>query len=184
MLSLTLIVTMYEAELNCYTKTIPNFISGEALRTACFHTAGTHPNAISIARFGPRWMKFCGAWYAPLAPTLAMLKSSDNEFDALYWARLEALDPQRVYRDLVALAGPDALLCCHEKPAYPCHRLIVSSWLEATLGIRVPELNAPVTTAARIRPKPAPPTDDPDAVRRYLAKQLHLDLDHLLERRP
>jgi hypothetical protein len=102
----------------------------------------------------------------------------------LYWARLEGLDPQHVYRDLVALAGPDALLCCHEKPGVPCHRLIVSSWLEATLGIHVPELKAPVTTAARIPPQPAPSIDDIDAVRRYLAEQLHLDLDRVPERRP
>lgn len=153
------------------------------MKTACFHTAGTHPNAISIARFGPRWMKFCGARYAPLAPTPVMLKMSDSEFDALYWARLEALDPRGVYRDLVALAGPDALLLCHEKPGIPCHRLTVSSWLEATLGIKVPELNAPVTPAARIPRKPAPPISDDEAVRRYLAEQLHLDFDHLPERR-
>lgn len=153
------------------------------MKTACFHTAGTHPNAISIARFRPRWMKFFGAWYPALAPTPAMLKMDDAEFDALYWARLDALDPQRVYRDLVALAGPDALLLCHEKPGIRCHRLIVRSWLEAALGIRVPELDAPVTTAARIPRKPAPPIADDEAVRRYLAEQLHLDFDRLPERR-
>lgn len=112
-----------------------------------------------------------------------MLKMEATAFDALYWARLEALDPRQVYSDLVALAGPDALLLCHEKPGVPCHRLIVSSWLEATLGIRVPELDAPVTTAARIPRKPAPPIGDDEAVRRYLAEQLHLDFDRLPERR-
>jgi hypothetical protein len=152
------------------------------LKTACFHTAGTHPSAISIARFGPRWMKFSAAWYAPLAPTPAMLKMIDTEFDAMYWARLETLDPQRVYSDLVALAGPDALLLCHERPGIPCHRLIVSGWLEATLGIKVPELDAPVTAAARMPRKPAPPIGDDEAVRRYLAVQLHLDFDRLPDR--
>jgi hypothetical protein len=152
------------------------------LKTACFHTAGTHPNAISIARFGPRWMRFSGSWYAALAPTPSMLKLDATAFDALYWAQLEALDPQRVYRDLVAVAGPDALLLCHEKPGTLCHRLIVACWLEATLGIHVPELRAPVTTAARMPRKAAPPIDDTDAVRRYLAEQLHLDLDRLPER--
>jgi len=126
-------------------------------------------------------MRFSGPWYRTLAPTAAMLKMDPAAFHSLYWARLEALDPQRVYSDLVALAGPDALLLCHEKPGIPCHRLIVRSWLEATLGIEVPELNAPVTTAARIRPKPVPPIDDADTVRRYLAEQLHLDLDRLPE---
>ena len=150
---------------------------------ACFHTAGTHPNAISIARFGPRWMRFCGAWYATLAPTPAMLKMKDAEFDVAYLARLEALDPQHVYRDLVALAGPDSLLLCHEKPGVPCHRLTVSRWLEATLGIKVPELDAPVTTAARIPRKPAPPIGDEETVRWHLAEQLHLDFDRLPERR-
>jgi len=128
-------------------------------------------------------MKLYGAWYEPLAPTPVMLKMDDTEFDSMYWARLEALDPQRVYRDLVALAGPDALLLCHEKPGIPCHRLIVANWLEATLGIDVPELNAPVSTAARIRPKSVPSPDDAPAVRRYLAEQLHLDIDQLPERR-
>jgi len=100
-----------------------------------------------------------------------------------YWARLEALDPRQVYSDLVALGGADASLLCHEKPGVPCHRLMVSSWLEATLGIRVPELDAPVTTAARIPRKLAPPIGDDEAVRRYLAEQLHLDFDRLPERR-
>lgn len=149
------------------------------LKTACFHTAGTHPNAISIARFGPRWMRFSGPRYAALAPIPAMLKMQATAFDALYWARLEALDPQRVYNDLVALAGPDALLLCHERPGVPCHRLIVSSWLEATLRIKVPELDAPVTTAARIPRKPAPPIGDDEAARCCLAEQLHLDFDRL-----
>lgn len=152
------------------------------MKTACFHTAGTHPSAISIARFGPRWMKFCGASYVPLAPTPAMLRMSDGEFDKLYWVRLEALDPQRVYRDLVACAGPDALLLCHERPGIPCHRLTVAIWLEATLGIHVPELQAPISTAARMH-RPAPSIDDPDATRRYLAKQLHLDFGRLPKRR-
>lgn len=112
-----------------------------------------------------------------------MLKMDATPFDALFWAQLEALDPQLVYRDLVALAGSDALLLCHEKPGIPCHRLTVASWLEATLGIEVPELRAPVTTAARMPRKPVPPIEDTDAVRRYLAEQLHLDLDRLPERR-
>jgi len=112
-----------------------------------------------------------------------MLKMDDAKFDVVYWARLEALDPQRVYRDLVALAGPDALLLCHEKPGIPCHRLTVASWLEATLGIRVPELDAPITTGARTRPKSVPSVDDTDAVRRYLAEQLHLDFDRVPGRR-
>jgi hypothetical protein len=109
-----------------------------------------------------------------------MLKMEATAFDALYWARLEALDPQRVYRDLVALAGPDALLLCHERPGIPCHRLIVSSWLEATLGIKVPELD--VTAAARIPRKPDPPIGDDEAVRRHLAEQLHLDFDRSPDR--
>lgn len=149
------------------------------MRTACFHTAGTHPNAISIARFGPRWMRFFGPWYAALAPTPAMLKIGTTEFDALYWAQLEALDPQRVYGDLVALAGPDALLLCHERPGVPCHRLIVGRWLEASLGIDVPELNAPVSKAARRRSRLIPSINDQDVVRCYVSEQLHLDLERL-----
>jgi hypothetical protein len=111
-----------------------------------------------------------------------MLKMDKSEFDTAYWARLEALDPQQVYRDLVALAGSSALLLCHEKPEIPCHRLIVSRWLETTLGIEVPEFRAPVTTAARMRSRGTPHIDGAGAVRLYLAEQLHLDLDRVPER--
>ena len=150
------------------------------MKTACFHTAGTHPNAVSIARFGPRWMRFPGPRYPALAPTPAMLKMDAEHFDVAYRAQLAALDPRKVYLDLVALVGIDALLLCHEKPGVPCHRLIAGRWLEAALGIEAPELDAPVTTAGHAQ-RELPPTDAPDAVRRYLAEQLHLDLDRLGE---
>lgn len=113
-----------------------------------------------------------------------MLRMENLEFDAAYCAQLDALDPCSVYGELVALAGPEALLLCHEKPGVPCHRLTVAYWLEAALGIEIPELDAPVTTTGRTSRNQPPSTDDPDAMRRYLAEQLHLDLDRPPERRP
>jgi hypothetical protein len=112
-----------------------------------------------------------------------MLKMEANAFDAAYRAQLEALDPRRVYSDLVALAGPDALLLCHERPGLPCHRLMVARWLEAELGIEVPELDAPITTVTRARRRPPPSSAEPEAVRRDLAEQLRFDLDRLPDRR-
>jgi|HubBroStandDraft_4_1064222.scaffolds.fasta_scaffold00001_17 hypothetical protein len=149
----------------------------KALKTACFHTAGIHPAAISIARFSPRWMRFAGACYPALAPTLAMLRMDHDDFEAAYRARLDDLDPGRVYRELVALAGADALLLCHEMPLVPCHRLAVAHWLETTLGIEVPELDVPVTRSIRGSKKGTTLLNDPKAVRRNLAEQLLLDLD-------
>ena len=118
------------------------------MKTACFHTAGTHSNAIAICRYMPRWIHFLGRKYPALAPTSAMLKMDAESFDDAYDILLAALDPRQVYIDLVALAGVDALLLCHEKPGIPCHRLTVARWLEVALEIDVPELDAPMTTAA------------------------------------
>ena len=107
-----------------------------------------------------------------------MFKMNDRVFDAAYTDQLAALDPRRVYQDLVALGGPNALLLCHEKPDVPCHRLTVARWLEAALGIYVSELDAPMVTTRR--PKSIsnvrPSATDPAAVELYLRRQLKLDL--------
>jgi hypothetical protein len=115
----------------------------------------------------PRWMHFSGPKYPALAPTPAMLKMDAKSFEVAYHAQLAALDPRQVYVDLVALAGIDAVLLCHEKPGVPCHRLTVARWLEAALGIDVPELDAPIVTGG---------STDPEAVELCLIRQLSLDV--------
>jgi hypothetical protein len=136
--------------------------------------------AVSIARFGPRWLRFAGARYPALAPTPSMLKLPAADFDVAYARQLEVLDPQRVHSELVALAGRDAILLCHEKPeiGFTCHRLNVARWLETALGVAVPELAAPLRTgrssAHRLPARPS--ADEPEAVTAYLRRQLRLDL--------
>lgn len=48
---------------------------------------------------------------------------------------LSKLDPQEVYDEL-----DGRILLCYEEPELFCHRHIVASWLEKTLGVRVPEV--------------------------------------------
>lgn len=132
------------------------------MQTACFRTAGTHPKAVAICRFLPRFMRFTGARYLPLAPTPAMLKLGGAAFEDAYRAQLETLDPRQVYLDLVALVGIDAVLLCHEKSGVTCHRRTVAQWLEAALGITVPELEAPSV---------AEPPNDPKVTEYYVRRQ-------------
>lgn len=137
------------------------------MKTACFHTAGQHPNAVAICRFMPRWMRFSGRRYPALAPTPAMLKMDEQASEAAYRAQLEKLDPRQVYLDLLTLASIDAVLLCHEKPGAPCHRRTVARWLETALGIDVPELEAPIVTGQ---------STDPEAIEFRLLRQLTLDV--------
>lgn len=103
--------------------------------------AASDPNAVSIARWPPRW------WgsrrrYIALAPSSDLLKRSKA---GLPWAEyvteykhdvLAKLDPAKVAADL----GPDAILLCWESPGEDCHRRLIAEWLEQNLGTPVPEL--------------------------------------------
>lgn len=102
--------------------------------------AAAAPNAVSIARWPPRW------WgkrrrYISLAPSADLLKRSKaglpwEQFAREYQEWLNKLDPAKVLADL----GPDAILLCWEKPGDDCHRRLVAKWLEKHLDIQVPEL--------------------------------------------
>ena len=89
---------------------------------------------VAICRSIPKW--YTGRVYQKLAPTFAELQLGPEEFDTAYAARLAELDPREVWEQL----GPDAVLICFEKPGEPCHRCAVAKWLEAALGVSVPEL--------------------------------------------
>lgn len=113
------------------------------MKTASFFVAGTLPGAISIARFSPRRIWFIGSRYKPLCPTSQMLKMDSVAFDFAYVAQLSALNPRRVYADLIALAeGHEPLLLCFERDRSQCHRFLVASWLEAALGVTVAEYDS------------------------------------------
>ena len=103
--------------------------------------ASQDPNAVSIARWPPRW------WgsrrrYIALAPSKDLLNRSKA---GLPWPEyvkeyqrdiLGKLDPAKVLADL----GDGAILLCWEKPGEDCHRRLVAEWLEKSLDIKVPEL--------------------------------------------
>ena len=88
---------------------------------------------VSIARGSPRW--FTGKKELRLAPTWAMLKMQKPEYDAGFAEILAKLDPAEIYQTL----GENAVLLCWEKPGDACHRRLVAEWLEAALGIEIPE---------------------------------------------
>ena len=102
--------------------------------------AASDPNAVSIARWPPRW------WgsrrrYISLAPSIDLLNRSKA---GLSWPEyvkeyqreiLGKLDPAKVLSDL----GDEAILLCWEKPDEDCHRRLVAEWLEKHLDIKVPE---------------------------------------------
>jgi hypothetical protein len=91
---------------------------------------------VCIARGKPRFVKFNGRVELALAPTPAMLKMPRDQFDAAFAAQLATLDP----KEIQARLGDNAVLLCWEKPGEGCHRRIVAEWLEAALGIVIPEL--------------------------------------------
>jgi hypothetical protein len=99
------------------------------------------PNAVSIARWPPRW------WgsrrrYIALSPSADLLKRAKAglpwpEYVAEFKREvLSHLDPADVCDEL----GPDAILLCWESPGANCHRHLVAEWLEEALSMKVPEL--------------------------------------------
>lgn len=75
---------------------------------------GYEPVAIAIGV--PAWYK--GRRELRLAPTRAMLKMRDEEYDAQYDAILAGLDPH----EIAAALGENAVLLCWEPPGQKCHR--------------------------------------------------------------
>lgn len=88
---------------------------------------------VSIAVGPPRWYR--GEAELRLAPTRDMLEMSPEDYDRHYDAILATLDPADVARTL----GDGAVMLCWESPNVRCHRRRVAEWLEAALGIEVPE---------------------------------------------
>jgi hypothetical protein len=88
---------------------------------------------VSIARGSPRG--FPGKKELRLAPTWAMLKMTKADYDTRFAEMLAQLDPAEIYQTL----GENAVLLCWEKPGDACHRRLVAEWLEAALGIEIPE---------------------------------------------
>jgi len=78
-----------------------------------------------------------------LAPTRAMLKMDLDEYDPLYLKILGRLDPQRIYDSLTHRGTRAVAMLCWCKRENICHRRYAAEWLEAYLGIVVPEYGVP-----------------------------------------
>lgn len=81
--------------------------------------------------------------YKPLCPKWDIVdqykkgRIGDSQYILLYYKQnLDCLDPEKVYQAL----GEDSILLCWEKPGMFCHRSIVATWFEKSLGVKVPEL--------------------------------------------
>jgi hypothetical protein len=131
------------------------------VKTSSFRTY-TGPGRISIARFAPRNHPKGYRVYSKLAPGPWFNSVSIDEYCRLYGQLLDALDPKRVYAELVALVAPkEPVLLCYEVPPFTapqpipqagleqigrsnwCHRRLVAVWFKETIGIDVPELVLP-----------------------------------------
>lgn len=112
------------------------------MKTASFTYTG--PGRISIARFAPRGTPAGFRIYKPLVPGPWFNSVSKAQYEKLYVAQLELLDPQRTWDTLHEMAaGAEPVLLCWEKPPFSdgnwCHRRMVASWVLDTLGQTVEE---------------------------------------------
>lgn len=109
------------------------------IRTSFFAKSGFDFNAVSIAGKAPVW--FEGRQYKKLAPKFTTWQRYQEDGDNERYTReytqtvLDKMDPHAVASDL----GPDAVLCCWERPGLFCHRHIVADWL-IRAGIKVLEI--------------------------------------------
>jgi uncharacterized protein (DUF488 family) len=107
--------------------------------TSYFGYAGSLENTVSIARGNPK--AYRGKSYKLVAPTWAMIRNmKEAEYRKAYAEILSGLSPERVYDDIVTLAGREAILLCWEKPGVFCHRRLLAEWLEERLGIEIREM--------------------------------------------
>lgn len=97
---------------------------------------------ISIARFKPRYVSGVSG-FMHLAPTAAMLKMQEKEYDKNFNKILAALDADEVVRHLELMSGnKDCVLLCYEKIGDRCHRHMVADWFNKN-GIYVKEFGVP-----------------------------------------
>lgn len=120
------------------------------MKTASFFTY-TGPGRISIARYAPRGTPKGFRIFKALAPGPWFNSVSKEEYIERFENEiLRPLDPVRVFKQLVALAGEaEPVLLCWEKPPLDgldgpgdnfCHRRLVARWFEQFMPIEVPEL--------------------------------------------
>lgn len=97
------------------------------------------PSASKVADSRGKPSGWTGRSYDRLAPTWAMLKMSDAEYDEAYEGILSGNDPVAFAEWLTG--GDDAkdvAILCWEKDPRDCHRTQVADWMRAA-GIAVEE---------------------------------------------
>jgi hypothetical protein len=111
---------------------------------------------IGISRGTPRGQRGFLV-YRKLQPGPGTLKLPDAEFTSHYVRQvLGKLDAQQVVDELLKLADgrTPAILCFeHAQSDAWCHRAIVSAWLEAELGLEVPEFGREADGHGAAHPK-------------------------------
>ena len=128
-----------------------------AIVTSCWSTKLPDSHApIGISRGTPR-NRSGFRRYTPLQPGPWFSTASLEEFTKLYGDILNALDPEKVVRDLHEIAGDrmPTLLCW--EPAEPgpkwCHRGLVAAWLYDKLGLEVFEFGQEHEGCGHAHPK-------------------------------
>lgn len=124
------------------------------LFTSYYAKSAKHPLAYAISCKVPTYYHNLKTFPA-LAPlwemVLAEIKGEINhaEYKALY---LDLITNQRKLNasDIVECLPHGAVLLCYESLAehQTCHRRIVADWVQSETGIVVPEIGAPVLSAA------------------------------------
>lgn len=108
--------------------------------------------AISISRYSPRW--FSGPELKQLAPTGAMLKMSQQDYDINFDRILDQLDSTTVLNDIRKVAeehgATSVALCCYEVPTDFCHRHVVAKWLNEEQATDIKEFGFS-TDAPRVK---------------------------------
>ena len=128
----------YLTNTSVYTSIYHIDFEGDIMTTGSFRNCGNMKGAVAISNGAPDF--FRGPRYKLVAPRWDMLRMPREEYDREFDFILARLDPEEVYRDLVALGGEDAILLCWEKPNTWCHRRRIAEWLENSLtGVVISE---------------------------------------------
>jgi len=143
------------------------------LTTGSFRNCGNLKGAVAISRGVPDF--YHGPIYKALAPRWDMLKMAREDYDREFDFILARLDPEEVYRELVALGGENAILLCWEKPNAWCHRRRIAEWFENSLvGVEITEYGF---ERSQIYPYSGPPPQAqplPTPSQEEIQKQLEL----------
>ena len=100
--------------------------------------------SVGLPKFWPEAARF--PYVSELAP-VGLRHLVGHEFEAVYRARLDAIGAGQIRARLDEVASDQSLplvLCCFEdvRAGARCHRTLAGTWLEANLGVAVPELRA------------------------------------------